>query len=232
MAIFQDDEQVILESALLVAESGNAIDGIFVIDGDLRASLSGLYIRPDERAIYIRRPYDGFLSASFRSEERESRNWSLNLNYTRLSIELIGMETAYLKMIKCYRYYPGAWTRCSSKFKMQKQPIKLKTEVLDGALHDLTDKLDFTLVPVRDFLQVHYKAINEKSGRKVWLSRKNFPGGRILNFTWTISERLAFISSGDCEDLARLDSKIWSVQDLGTQRWNMNERFQKIRSNS
>ena len=80
---------------------------------------------------------------------------------------------------------------------------------------------------LRDALQVHYRTMSSFSGRKLWLSRKN-GSGRMANFTWAISENLSLIASGDCEDLARLESKIWSVQDLGTQRWNMNERSQKV----
>ena len=228
VAVLRDQEEtLILENALVVAQTDKIVDAVYVLDRDLDQPLSGLYVRPDERAIYIRRPYNGYLSASFFISREESRSWRLGLYYTRIEIELVGMETEYVKIKSCFRYLPGAWVRCSSHFQIQKQPIKLATEVLDGALHDQPDKIDFALVPQRDARQVHYKTISSFSGRKLWLSRKN-GSGKMSNFTWAISENLSFIASGDCEDLARLESKIWSVQDLGTQRWNMNERSQKV----
>lgn len=228
VAVLRDQEEtLILENALVVAQTDKIVDAVYVLDRDLDQPLSGLYIRPDERAIYIRRPYNGYLSASFLSSQEESRYWRLGLNYTRIAIELVGMETEYVKIKSCSQYLPGAWVRCSSHFQIQKQPIKLATEVLDGALHDQPDAIDFALVPQRDARQVHYKTVSSFSGRKLWLSRKN-GSGKMANYTWAISENLSFIASGDCEDLARLESKIWSVQDLGTQRWNMNERSQKV----
>ena len=230
VAVLRDEEEtLILENALVVAQADKIVDAVYVLDRDLDQPLSGLYVRPDERAIYIRRPYNGYLSASFFSSQEESRYWQLALNYSRIAIEFVGMEiqSEYVKIKSCSRYLPGAWVRCNSHFQLQKQPIKLATEVLDGALHDQPDKIDFALVPQRDARQVHYKTVSSFSGRKLWLSRKN-GDGKMANFTWAISENLSFIASGDCEDLARLESKIWSVQDLGTQRWNMNERSQKV----